>query len=90
MNESNINDGGVASKDNFDDKVFGIAGNRLIRYSGSDEAVEVPYGVTSVAKNAFGFNKHLIRRVILPQALRFIESGAFGARGFKRNKHAES
>lgn len=55
---------------------FRLSGSILLKYLGSESRVVVPWGVTSIAENAFAGNE-AIDRVILPDSLLEVGAGAF-------------
>ncbi|MCQ4672836.1 leucine-rich repeat protein [Lactonifactor longoviformis] len=53
-----------------------LDGSVLIGYTGNEEEVEIPEGITGIAKNAFRNNRTL-KHIKLPQTLTYIEESAF-------------
>ncbi len=52
-----------------------IRNNVLIAYTGEDETVEIPYGITKIGKNAFSCSA--VKNVIMPDTVVAIGEGAF-------------
>ena len=55
---------------------FRIENGVLIQYTGKEEIVTVPDGVTSIGRNVF-MSQLQIKKVILPEGLTTIGEGAF-------------
>lgn len=59
-----------------DRKNFKIAGDTLVQYTGDDESVMIPPGVTEIEKEAFSGNSNLMI-VMIPEGVKAIGGAAF-------------
>ncbi len=53
-----------------------LGGTTLLKYNGSSESVTVPYGVKTIASNAFLYNAN-VKEIILPDTVQKIGDNAF-------------
>lgn len=61
---------------------FVIDGTKLLKYAGSNNTVSIPKGVTEITRDAFSSahcDTSKIRKIILPEGIEIIESGAFSS-----------
>lgn len=68
---------GVTVKADNSDSDFVInSNNELVKYTGSDKLVEIPYGVTSILSEAF-YQNRAVEKIIIPESVKKIDAYAF-------------
>lgn len=61
---------------------FVIDGTKLLKYTGSNNTVSIPKGITEITRDAFSSthcDTSKIRKIILPEGIEIIESSAFSS-----------
>ena len=61
----------------YDAEKWAIAGTTLVRYTGAEEDVRIPDGVTVIGESAFTSRGGVVTSVTLPESVKIIEDSAF-------------